>query len=103
MYLPDKEGVHFNEHKRNKFEYRCNKVQNWCMRVVLGSLPKYCEDLIFKVCKINLVIILSVSYVTANIYCKSRDLPNTDTQLQYRFAVMSEAPSMSECIRYDHR
>ena len=39
-------------------------------------------------------MIQSVLYITANIYSKSGNLPNTHTQLQYRFAVTSEAPSM---------
>ena len=34
----------------------------------------------------------SVSYIIANLYCKSRNLPNTDVS-NYRFAVISEAPS----------
>ena len=38
-------------------------------------------------------LIQSLPYITANIYGKSRNLPNTDIQLQYRFAVISEEPS----------
>ena len=38
----------------------------------------------------------SVSYITANIYCKSRNLRNTlCAQFYYRFAIISEAPSTS--------
>jgi len=38
--------------------------------------------------------IRSVSYITANIYWKSRNLPNTDVRnYMYRFAVISESPS----------
>ena len=61
---------------------------------------------------INKLTILSV-YITANLYCKSRKLPNTDArflgrsllvrsyttpQLQYRYEVISEAPSRSHFV-----
>ena len=47
--------------------------------------------------------ILGVPYnISANIYCKSRILPNTDVmQLQYRFAVISEASSIYVCLLLD--
>ena len=37
--------------------------------------------------------ILGDPEVTANIYCKSRNLPNSDTQ-KYKFAVTSGSPSI---------
>ena len=42
-----------------------------------------------------LINILRVLYITANLHCKSRNLPYRCWQIQYRFAVISEAPSTS--------
>ena len=46
------------------------------------------------ICRDN---VLGVPYSSANTYCKSRNNPNTNIlQLQYRIAVISEAPSNGE-------
>ena len=48
-----------------------------------------------------LVLVLSIPYIAANIYCKSRNLPILGyTQLTYKFAVISELPSSFMLVTY---
>ena len=50
-----------------------------------NAMDNYCNIVIFckthgkrTICTLRRYIILSVPYITANMYCKSRNLPNTD-------------------------